>query len=101
MLKAFGNPQQVKDALASFDAVLPNIRHIRNPLAHPSDDARLDDVAWFSALVRLRVDGTVEYLLDPRYQHHDAAVALADALIAYLRAGIRTSLAPVFDPRNA
>ncbi|MGW5452280.1 hypothetical protein [Nocardia sp. NPDC003979] len=94
MLKVFGKPQIVKDALSAFDAALPNLRAVRNPLAHPSDDARLDDVNWFSALVRLRNDGSVEYLLDPRYQHHDAAMALSDALIGYLRDGIRTSLAP-------
>ncbi|MEU4651708.1 hypothetical protein [Nocardia fluminea] len=93
MLKVFGSPHEVDDALASFDAALPNLRAVRNPLAHPSDDARLDGVVWFSNLVRLRDDGAVENLLDPRYQHHEAAIALADALIAYLRNGIRASLA--------
>jgi hypothetical protein len=73
MAKVFTNPKEVTEALATFDAALPNLRAARNPLTHPSDDARLDNVAWFSALVRLRGNGSVEYLFDPRYGDHDAA----------------------------
>ncbi|WP_051030103.1 hypothetical protein [Nocardia takedensis] len=91
MSKVFAKPRVVEDALAMFDESLPKLRSVRNPLTHPSDDARLDGVAWFSALVELRSDGSVEYLVDPRYQHHDAGLALADTLISYLREGIRST----------
>lgn len=91
IVKVLGAPAEVVDALAAFDAAVPNLRAARNPLTHASDDPRLDDVGWFSALVRHRSDGSVEYLVDPRYQHHDAAEALADALLSYLRAGLRTT----------
>jgi hypothetical protein len=35
---------------------------------------------------------TVEYLVDPRYQHHNAAETLAEALLGFLRSGLRESL---------
>ncbi len=86
--KVFDKPPAVVDALTAFDADIPYLRKARNPLTHASNDARLDDVAWFSALVRYRPNGLVEYLVDPRDHHHDAAEALASALLAYLRAGL-------------
>lgn len=89
-LAVFGHPQEIVDALAAFDAAMPNLRKARNPLTHPSDDARLDDVGWLSALVRYRADGSVEYLVDPRFQHHTAAEELADAVLTFLRRGLRT-----------
>lgn len=87
----FDSPAEVVDALATFDAAIPNLRAARNPLTHASDDQRLDDVGWLSALVRFRSNGSVEYLVDPRYEHHDAAESLATALLSYLRAGLRTT----------
>ncbi len=89
MIKVFDSPPEVVAALDNFDVALPKLRQARNPLTHPSDDARLDRAAWFSAFVNLHPDGRVEYLFDPRYQDHDAALALADGLIAYLRSGIQ------------
>jgi hypothetical protein len=86
MLTAFDSPTELVDALAAFDAAVPKLPKARNPLTHASDDARLDDAAWFEGLVLLGTSGygSVEYLVDPRYQHHDAAEALAAALLAYL-----------------
>lgn len=90
VIKRFNAPAEVVTALAAFDAAVPKLRITRNPLTHASDDPRLDDVGWFSALVRFEPDGGVEYLVDPRYLHHDAAEALAEALLEYLRAGLRS-----------
>ena len=83
-ITAFDKSQELVDALAAFDAAILKLRELRNPLTHTSDDARLDDVMWFDAHVRLRPDGSVEYLVDARYQHHDAATALGDAVLTYL-----------------
>ena len=83
-ITAFAKSQELVDALAAFDAAILKLRELRNPLTHTSDDARLDDVMWFDAHVRLRPDGSVEYLVDARYQHHDAATALGDAVLTYL-----------------
>jgi len=83
--KAFGSPQEVVSALSAFEDAVPRLREARNPLTHPSDDARLDDVGSFSALVRLDVGGGVVYLVDPRHEHHDAAERLAAELLRYLR----------------
>lgn len=91
IIKVFDSPPEVVDVLAMFDAAIPHLRAARNPLTHASDDPRLDDVGWFSALVRFRSNGSVEYLVDPRYQHHDAAEGLATALLSYLRAGLRAT----------
>ena len=89
VIKVFGAPTVVVEALDRFESAIPKLRAARNPLTHASNDARLDDVAWFSSLVRLGVDGSVECLVDPRYQHHDAAEELAEAVLGYLRAGLR------------
>lgn len=84
--KTFDHPAEIVDALASFDQAVPHLRSIRNPLTHPSDDNRLDGVAWFDSVVRLLPNGSVEYLVDPRYEHHDAALELSRALGTYLQA---------------
>lgn len=89
IIRVFDKPAVIVEALAKFDASVPHVRKARNPLTHASDDARLDDVVWFSALTRLHPNGTVEYLVDPRYSHHDAAEALAEAMLSFLRAGLR------------
>lgn len=87
MDKPFGHPVEIKDALAAFDEAVPNLKRIRNPRTHPSDDARLDHVGSLSAAVEFAptYPGGVTYLVDPRYQHHDAALALLDVIQAYLR----------------
>lgn len=90
-IKAFGKPQELVDARDAFDAAVPKLREIRNALTHTSDDARLDDVAWFDAHIRLNPDLSAEYLVDSRYQHHDAALALGEAVLAYLRRGLQQS----------
>ncbi len=84
MLRSFDGPAEVVTALEAFDAGIPNLRRIRNPLTHVDDTARLDDVAWFSSVVLLSDFGRSEDLVDPRYGHHDAAMALADALENFL-----------------
>jgi hypothetical protein len=87
MDKPFGHPQEIKDALAAFDEIVPELKKHRNARTHPSDDARLDDVVSLSAAVRLKpvYRGGVTYLVDPRYQHHDAALELLTAIETYLR----------------
>lgn len=98
--KIFDSPPEVVDALATFDGAIPHLREARNPLTHPSDDKRLDNVAWFDALVRLWANGSVESLLDPRDQH-GAVEALAEVLLAYLRGGLTGPAAtPAADPRS-
>ena len=88
MIKVFDAPPDVVCALDVFDAAVPNLRAARNPLTHASDDARLDDVGWMSAVIRFGPSGQVTYLVDPRYDHHDAE-SLADALLKFLRAKLR------------
>lgn len=88
VVRVFGAPPAVVHALDQFDTAIPKLREARNPLTHASNDPRLDDVAWFSSLVRMNFDGSVETLVDPRYGHHEAAEALAEALLAELRAGL-------------
>lgn len=84
MLKAFDKPQQIFDALQTFNDDIPNLRRIRNPLTHTDDTDRLDNVTWFSSIVELEGSGRVKDLVDPRYGHHDAALALARAIESYL-----------------
>jgi len=88
--KVFESPPEVVDALATFDGAIPHLRETRNPLTHVSDDDRLDNFGWFSALVRFGPNGSVERLIDPRDQH-GAVEALAEVLLAYLGGGLAAS----------
>jgi hypothetical protein len=85
IITIFGKPQELVDAQYAFDSAIPKLRDIRNPLTHPNDNDELDDVAWFSSLVRLTGFGGVQDLVDPRYGHHDAAMAYSEALRAFLK----------------
>src|SRR4051812_5635701 len=51
IIRVFKSPSVVVQALDRFETQIPNLRAARNPLTHASNDARLDDVAWFSSLV--------------------------------------------------
>lgn len=75
VIKRFDRPPEIVQALEIFNLAIPRLRSARNPLTHPSDDDRLDDMAWFNAVVNLKADGSVEYLVDPRYGHHDAVLS--------------------------
>lgn len=75
-----------------FEAAIPRLREIRNPLTHPNDDEKLDQVGWFSSVVSTGPDGRVSSLVDPRYGHHDAAMAYHAALTSYLRAHMKASI---------
>lgn len=88
---AFGNPREVVDGLAAFEGAIPALRRIRNALTHPSDDERLDAVAWFDSVVELRPHGAVEYLVDPRHGHHDAALEFGRVLLSYLEVGYQAT----------
>lgn len=48
-------------------------------------------MAWFNSVVKLLPNGSVEYLVDPRYEHHDAALELSRALARYLRIDLHSS----------
>ncbi len=91
--KVWGEPQDLVDAGAAFDDGIPNLRKIRDPLTHPNDDDRLDNVAWLGALMNLDGDGGVTYLIDPRYNHHDVALEYSRVLIEFLRAHVKASIA--------
>jgi hypothetical protein len=93
IIKVFGKPQDLVDAQTTFDAGIPNLRLIRNPLTHPNDNDGLDEVAFFSSVVNLKPDGSVQQLVDPRYQQHDEAMAYHSALTSYLRARIADAIA--------
>lgn len=95
VIKIFGQPQELIDALAAFDVAIPRLKEIRDPLTHPNDSEQLDSVAWFSSLVRLTNQpyANTETLVDPRYEQHDAAMAFLGAVMSFLRAHVQASVA--------
>lgn len=95
MAKPFGHPLEIREALAAFDAVVPELKKHRNARTHPSDDDRLDDVVSMSAAIRLGpvYPGGVTYLVDPRFQHHDAALDLLNAIDEYLHEQLQIAIA--------
>ncbi len=88
MVKTFGSPTEVVTALAAFNEAVPRLRAIRNPLTHADDTARLDTVGRMQALIRYEPNGAVVYLVDPRYEQHDAAESLAATQLVFLRSGL-------------
>lgn len=93
IIKVFNQPEALVDARAAFEAGIPNLRVIRDPLTHPNDNDELDEVAFFSSVVKLKPDGSVLQLADPRYQQHDEAMAYHSALMSYLRTRVKDAIA--------
>lgn len=93
IIKVFGKPDDLINAQTDFRVTIPALKKIRNALTHPNDDDRLDDYVTFSAGVRLRRDGKVDYLVDPRYHHHEAAQRYLGLLQAYLRQHVGVAIA--------
>ncbi|MEV6242470.1 hypothetical protein [Lentzea sp. NPDC051838] len=92
IIKVFGQPQELLDAQRAFEDVLPSLREIRNALIHPNNDEKLDNVAFFSSVIRLLPGGEVRQLVDPRYGQHDAAIDYHAMLTAYLRAHVAAAI---------
>jgi hypothetical protein len=90
--RVLGPQQGLLEAQAVFEAAIPRLREIRNPLTHPNDDEKLDQVGWFSSVVSTAPDGRVSDLVDPRYGHHEAAMAYHATLTSYLRAHVTASI---------
>jgi hypothetical protein len=92
-LVVFSHPPELVDAVSRFEEAIPRLQSIRNSLTHFDDTDRLDRFATFAAAVDILPSGDVEYLVDPRHNHHDAALALSQALFDYLRPILRQSIA--------
>lgn len=92
--RRFGASVEVRQAREAFFAVVPHVKATRNAIVHFDARPRLDDVVWLGgAIRRLYPDGRVEHLVDARYEHHEAALALAAALGRWLRGRLREALA--------
>jgi len=94
MQRPFGYPSVIEEAVAGFDLIVPHAKFIRDARTHPVDDDKLDQVVNLSGAVRLEPKpfGGVTYLVDPRYQHHEAALDLLDAIDTFLREQLRDSM---------
>lgn len=92
LIKVFSKPQQLVAAQTAFNLGIPKLKQIRDPLTHPNDNDELDDVGWFSSVVRHNDDGRTETLVDPRYGHHDTALAYSNVLQQHLRAHIAAAI---------
>lgn len=93
IITIYGPEPELDSARDAFHAAIPNLKRIRHPLTHPNDNDELDAVAWFSSVVNLKSDGSVEDLVDPRYEQHDAALAYSAALTTYLRHQVQVAIA--------
>ena len=83
--REFHAAQPVAVALKTFDVAIPHLRKLRNPLTHPSNDKRLDNIKYLVSAEHVedfKHRGTV--YLDPDSEHHEAALALSEAMDTYL-----------------
>lgn len=89
-VRTFNKPQELVDALAAFDAAVPRLKDLRDPLTHPADDRKLDSIIWAGGHAELDFGPLrrVRYPVDSRYQHHDAAVTLGTLLRGWLKDGL-------------
>lgn len=72
-------------AKARFDEAVPGLREWRNQYGHPDRPGSHGWVTYGEAIMRLLPDGGVEYLVDPRHEHHEAAERLYTELADLLR----------------
>ncbi|HSH61680.1 MAG TPA: hypothetical protein VK988_18940 [Acidimicrobiales bacterium] len=63
-------------AKVCFEKALPGLREWRNQYGHPDHPGNHGWVTYSEAVIRLLPDGGIEYLVDPRHEHHDAAERL-------------------------
>ena len=61
----------VQSACDDIDAEAPALKDFRDSVTHVEDNRHADDVSYSGAAVRWLPGGRVEYLVDPRYEHHD------------------------------
>lgn len=59
-----------------FEKDVPGVREWRNQYGHPDPPGSHGWVTYGEAIMRLLPDGGVEYLVDPRHRHHEAAERL-------------------------
>jgi hypothetical protein len=93
MERPFGFPTELGEALKGVRRLGPKTQGHSGSSTHPADNDALDRVATFSAAMEFHDDGSVDYLVDPRYQHHDATIALLDVVEAFLRTKLKETIA--------
>lgn len=91
--KRFGWPEEIQQARDRFDGAVPNAWDTRNGLTHFDPHRRNDRMINMGAIMELLPDGGVKYLVDPRWNHHDAALALAATLRQWLRCRVEAAIA--------
>lgn len=69
----------VERALADLRRDAPRLEEFRNAVTHVEENRGADGITYFSDAVELKPNGQVEYVLDPRYRHHDLLAALVAA----------------------
>lgn len=71
-------------AKVRFEEAVPGIREWRNQYGHPDPPGSHGWITYGEAIMRLLPNGGVEYLVDPRHEHHQAAERLYTDLVAIL-----------------
>lgn len=75
---------EVENALALLREGAPLLEEFRHSVTHPEDNRGADDIMYFGEAVRLHPGGQVEYVVDPRYETHEALGRLFAATEAAL-----------------
>lgn len=84
--------QSLIDALGELDTQSPHLHQARNRWTHVVDEGYLDWLVNFDCIVRLAPWESPEYLIDPRYRHHDAALGCLVAVESFLRGQLRPQM---------
>lgn len=77
---------RVQAALDAINESAPGLSDFRDAITHPEDNRTADNVLFAAAAVRLQPGLQPEYVVDPRYELHDALEALVSAAEASLLA---------------
>lgn len=83
--------RRVQAALDAIEERAPRLSDFRNAITHPEDNRTADDILFGAAAVRLQAGLRPEYVVDPRFELHDALEALVSTAETALLAICRTS----------
>lgn len=77
--------QNVAQLLEQLDRAIPGLQTFRDEMTHAIDDVNVDHAQLGEFVARLLPGGDVQYVLDPRFEDHEALEDFFAGLVAVLQ----------------
>lgn len=75
---------KIADLLEQLDAAIPGLQSFRDEMTHAVDDVNANHAQFGGFIAELLPGGTVRYILDSRYEDHEALENFFAGLVAVL-----------------